>query len=185
MAASEDLFVGVDLGTGGARAIAADGDGNVAARASASLPTSRSYTTEGHVQDPRLWWDGFVTATRALLADLARAGIQAKRIRALSIDGTSGSVTCVDAEGLPLRPALMYNDQRSHKQADRLNEMAGPFCESMGYRFDASFALAKILWIREREPELFARTRFVAHHADFVQWQVTGVDGISDYSNCY
>lgn len=185
MAEFEDLFVGVDLGTGGVRAVAADRNGDLVARASTSLSSDVAHSTvpDGHVQDPRLWWEAFVAATRTLIADLQQTGIRPTRIRAISIDGTSGTITCVDTEGQPLRPALMYNDRRSQQQAAALNEMAGSFCDRLGYRFDASYALAKILWIREREPELFARTNFFAHHADFVQWQLTGEAGITDYSN--
>ena len=185
MATSEHLFVGADLGTGGARVVAATRNGSVVARGDAGLPQPRGVCPEplGHEQEPQQWWAAFRAATASMLAQLTQANIPATRIAAISIDGTSGTVVCLGAGGEPIRPALMHNDRRSQRQASTLNEIADSHCDRMGYRFDASFALSKMLWIREHEPALFSRTRYLAHHSDFVQWRLTGAPGISDYSN--
>ena len=182
MAAVDELFLGVDLGTGGVRMVVVNQQGEVAAVGRASLPAEAGQPTR-HEQQPEVWWNGLAAATARLRVELSAVGRTASSIRALAVDGTSGTVACLDREGRPLRPALMYNDGRAEAEAATLNETAGSFCDEVGYRFASSFALAKILWIREREPAVFSRTRYFAHQADFINWRLTGVPGVSDYSN--
>ena len=77
----------------------------------------------------------------------------------------------------------MYNDLRAEAEAQIVNELAGDFCEKLGYRFPPAFALPKILWLREHEPDVFQYTHKFAHAADFIIGQLTGQTGISDTSN--
>ena len=182
MAAADELFLGVDIGTGGVRMVAVNQQGEVAAVGRASIPAEAGQATL-HEQHPEAWWNGLTAAAAALRAELSAAGRTLASIRALAVDGTSGTVACLDREGRPLRPALMYNDGRSAAEAVTLNETAGSFGDEIGYRFASSFSLAKILWIRNWEPAVFSRTHYFAHQADFINWRLTGVPGVSDYSN--
>ena len=132
---------------------------------------------------PSAWWQA-VCQTLASLADELRAGgIHLGRLAAVAVDGTSGTVLALDSAGVPLRPALMYNDSRATAEAELLNQAAADFCRKLGYRFQASFALAKILWLAQNEPEVFRRAAWFVHQADYVQGRLTGRPGISDYSN--
>ena len=105
------------------------------------------------------------------------------RLAAVSVDGTSGTLVAVDADGRPLRPALMYNDPRATAEADRLNASCGDHCEKLGYRFASSFALAKIAWLERHDPDAFRRAARFVHQADYVAGRLTGSADVSDYSN--
>jgi xylulokinase len=77
----------------------------------------------------------------------------------------------------------MYNDPRPGGEADALNAAAGDFCGKLGYKFNASFALTKIAWLRSQEPAVFAQAARFIHQADYVVEQLTGQPAITDYSN--
>ena len=176
------LFLGIDLGTSGVRAMAVAADGRVAADAAAPLATGIATGPAGwHEQSPSAWWQA-VCQTLAALANELRAGGIA-RLAAVAVDGTSGTLVALDGAGEPLRPALMYNDSRATAEAELLNQTAADFCRKLGYRFQASFALAKILWLARNEPDVFRRAAWFVHQADYVQGRLTGRPGMSDYSN--
>jgi sugar (pentulose or hexulose) kinase len=103
-------------------------------------------------------------------------------LRALAVDGTSGSVVGVDENGRPLTEGMLYNDQRATLQAQRLNDLGAQHCTKLGYRFAASFALAKMLWWQDQGK--LEGVRHFAHQADFVLGQLSGQWGMSDSSNC-
>ena len=178
------FFVGIDVGTGGVRALAVSQSGQLVAQAAVPFdPALIEVAEDRHQQQPRLWWDAVCQATRLLRADLEASGVAAERLAAVSVDGTSGTVVAVDATGRPIRAALMYNDPRAATEAERINEVADSFCRKLGYRFKSSFALAKIAWLRDHEPVTFDRAARFVHQADWIQERLTGRPGISDYSN--
>jgi D-ribulokinase len=178
------LLLGIDLGTTGVRAMAVSEQGVVAASAAVQLDRA-ALVHEGvcHEQLPEAWWQAVCRATGALLERLDGAEGGKDSIQAVSADGTSGTLVALDDTARPLRPAIMYNDARASAEAAHLNEVAAGFCAKLGYRFAASFALAKIVWLRQCEPHVFRRVRWFAHQADYVLWRLTGECGVSDYSN--
>jgi xylulokinase len=178
-----DLYLGIDAGTGGVRAVAVTEDGDLVSRADVHLAPPEPGEAGTHEQDAETWWGIVCDSTGIIVADLKRQGIPPEGIRALAVDGTSGTVVPVDGEGKPLRPALMYNDGRATVEADELNTLAADHCEKHGYRFAASYALAKILWIRKNEPEVFEKTVRFVHQADFIAGRLSGEFGVSDASN--
>ena len=185
MASSERLFLGIDVGTGGVRTMAVSETGEVAAAASVPFEAETlAVERDRHEQSPQAWWRAVCRTTAAVIDQLSRRyeSVQ-QRLAAVAVDGTSGTLVALDRAGEPLRPALMYNDSRSADEADALNAAAGDFCDKLGYRFNASFALAKIAWLRCHEPAVFdAAARFV-HQADFIVERLTGQPAITDYSN--
>jgi len=183
MAADETVFVGVDMGTGGVRALAADSEGRVVAGAQEPLAAAGVAAAGTHEQAPEAWRDAMTRALRKLSAGLAAAGVAPERLAGLAVDGTSGTLAAVDAQGRALRPALMYNDGRATAEAEELNALAGGFLDKMGYRFAASYALAKALWLARREPEVFGRTRWLLSQADCAAGWLAGAWGVTDYSN--
>src|SRR5690554_3804337 len=116
----DPLFVGLDVGTSGVRAVAIDRSGALAGQASAAMPAP-DREGGGLSQDPAVWW----RAVAGALGDLA-AAVPAERIAALAVDGTSGTLLVTDDEGSPLAPALMYNDARSADEAERVKAVAPP-----------------------------------------------------------
>jgi len=186
MQAEGQLFLGIDVGTGGVRTMAVTQSGRVAAEGYAPFdPEILKPQADRHEQPPAAWWSSVCRAVASLLDDLAAAktGPAAERLLAVSIDGTSGTLVALDTAGDPLRPALMYNDPRPVAEADQLNAAASDFCRKVGYRFGASFALAKIAWLKNHEPETFANAARFVHKADYIQERLTGREAVSDYSN--
>lgn len=184
MKETDGFFIGVDLGTGGVRAVAADADGEVAASGTGSLEEARVMDAEGrHEQRPLAWWEAVCKALQETVGKLEEAGVPLEALKGVAVDGTSGTVACLDENGWPVRQGIMYNDARAGKEADDLNDMTGDFCEKLGYRFAASFALAKIEWVRRHEPEVFDETARFLHQGDYVESLLCGDFSTSDYSN--
>ncbi len=178
------LFLGVDVGTGGVRALAVAEDGAVAAASSVPFDPDVIRHEQGrHEQPPEAWWTAVCRATSALRRDLDSAGIAPESLAAVAVDGTSGTVAVLDAAGRPLRPALMYNDPRASAEADQINAAAGDFCRKLGYQFTSSFALAKIAWLKTNEPAVFDQAARFVHQADYVVGRLTGEYDVSDHSN--
>jgi D-ribulokinase len=176
------LFLGIDLGTGGVRAVAVTETGTVAAATSVAFDTERLAPQQGcHEQPPDMWWTAVCQATNATVDKLTARDRQ--RLRAVAVDGTSGTLVVVDKLGRPLRPAMMYNDPRASSEAASLNAAAGDFCGRLGYQFNASFALTKIAWLHRHEPAVFDEAARFIHQADFVVEQFTRQPAMTDYSN--
>src|ERR1044072_2969601 len=115
---NETVWLGIDLGTQGVRAVAVRAGGTVRGRGSAPLGGRR----EGgrHEQDPGEWWEAVRTASRS-----ARLTLTGVRIGGVAGCGTSGTVLLTDPEGRPTSPALMYDDTRAAGEAARLREKGG------------------------------------------------------------
>ncbi len=178
------LFVGIDVGTGGVRALAVSGLGEVAGQAAVAFQgTVPSARADWHEQPAEAWWRAVCEATRTLVAKLKTAGRAPDRLAAVAVDGTSGTLVALDATGQPLRPAILYNDGRAEEEAEELNALAGEFCQKLGYRFAPSFSLAKVLWLENHEPAIFEKTAILAHQTDYVVGRLSGEYGVSDYSN--
>jgi len=169
---SFDLFLGIDLGTGGCRAAAIDGNGELQAEASVGLPPPlrRDGASE---QEPALWWAALLDTLRRL-----RDRISPAAARALAVDGTSASLLLTDAAGRPLVPALMYDDARSRVEAARIAALAPPDCAAHG----PTSALAKLLHLQAR-PGL-PSARHALHQADWLVGRLCGEYGLSDENNC-
>lgn len=165
------MYVGLDLGTSGCRAVAVDATGAVAARSAAPLPPPHAHA--GTVtQEPGLWWQAVIAALRQLGASL-----DPQRIATLSVDGTSGSLLLCDRRGTPLAPALMYNDSRAVAQAKTLAVRGFHEAATLG----ASSGLAKLLWLTEQGHT--RKAAFVLNQADWIVGKLTGTWGVSDYNN--
>ena len=178
------LFLGIDMGSQGVRLVAAGEDGAVVSWA--SVPVQSPATAPGtHEQHPADWWPAVCRASRLLLDNLKGKGYGPDALAAMSVDGTSGTLAPLDVAGNAVRPALMYNDGRSGAEAQAINALpdAAALCVKLGYRFASSFALAKIVWLLEQEPESFEQTAHLAHQADAVVGRLTGDFAVTDYSN--
>ena len=175
------LAIGIDAGTGGGRALAVTTSGEVAAAARKSFPPPRGGLPRGwHEQDPESWWK----AAESCLAEIAgRLGKRAEAVAALAVDGTSGTLVCLNGAGEAVRPALMYNDARAAAEAEELCGLAAGHCRRHGYRFASSFAAARILWLLRHEPQTVAATRWFGHQADYIAARLGARCGVSDYSN--
>lgn len=175
-----EVVLGIDVGTQGARVLAVTPEGQVAGTAQAAfLAVEQSLPSGWFEQDPRSWWSAVADCLQRVVDQLP-SGTQ---VAGISVDSTSGTVLPVDNAGEPLCPALMYNDQRSEGLARRVQAAAKAHQERFGFVFGSSYALPKILWIKEERPELYAQTHRFLHAADFIAGRLTGSYEFSDTSN--
>lgn len=165
------LYVGIDLGTSGCRAIAITADGDELATSARPMPLARRHGPAVE-QSPDIWWH----VTRDVLRDL-RMRIGDHTIAGIAVDGTSGTLLLADAAGNPLGPALMYNDARGTHEAAAVAAIAPSDWGAHG----ASSSLAKLLWLHRHRD--LARAHHALHQADWIAGRLTGIYGISDYNN--
>ncbi|NOZ24339.1 MAG: FGGY-family carbohydrate kinase [Planctomycetes bacterium] len=178
-------FLGIDVGTQGARCIVVDKQGSIAASASRPFGSHATLTRKPgwHEQNPEQWWRATATCIADVLAELGKRNIPPDYIRAVSVDSTSGTILPIDAAGRPLRPAIMYNDARAEAEAAAINQVAAQHCRQHGYRFSSSYALAKILWIKNNEPCIFDRAHRFIHATDYIIGCLTGDFATTDLSS--
>ncbi|MBW5425714.1 carbohydrate kinase [Streptomyces sp. BG9H] len=173
----EAVWLGLDLGTQSARCVAVDSTGEVLATASQPLTGRREGNR--HEQDPEQWWNALADACREALT-----GIDPGRIRALAIDGTSGTILLADASGAPLTPGLMYDDGRATEQAARVNDAGADLWHHLGYRsMQPSWALPKLLWLLGHEPAASGTGVRLLHQPDLITWRLAGHQVPSDASH--
>ncbi|WP_049572926.1 xylulokinase [Streptomyces sp. SBT349] len=160
------LVIGVDSSTQSTKVLVVDtATGSVVARGQAP-----NVVTPAHDSDPEQWWD-------ALAQALAQCGPAAQQAAAVSVAGQQHGLVTLDAEGRPVRNALLWNDTRSAPQRDRLiDELGGPaaWAERTGSVPAPSFTVTKWAWLAEHEPEAAAATRAVRLPHDYLTGRLTG-----------
>jgi xylulokinase len=163
------LLLGLDVGTGGARAVAVDESGEVVAEASSEYPlhSPRPGWTE---QDPGNWWEG----ARETLGKIA-AGVE-DEVVGLGLTGQMHGSVFLDESGAVIRPALLWNDQRTYSQCRKITESVGEerLIELAGNPALTGFQAPKILWLRDEEPDNYSRISSVLLPKDYVRLRLTG-----------
>ncbi|MGI6776466.1 MAG: FGGY-family carbohydrate kinase [Acetivibrionales bacterium] len=178
------LFMGIDVGTQGVRAIAANEAGKAEASASVSFHSLNLADIPGHYeQSPETWWNSTAKAIVSVVTELKNKGFKSSDIVAISIDGTSGTILPIGKDNRPLLNGIMYNDMRSKAETDIVRSLSASHEEKMGLRFNSSFALPKILWIKNNMPNIYENARLIIHQADYIAGKLCGEYGVSDYSN--
>ena len=173
-----DVLVAIDVGTSGARASAFDVAGPPVLQVRRSYPTF--LPAEGWAeQDARRWQSAALSALGALSRSLGRR----YRVRAVAVTGQCPSVVPLDDRDMPLRPGIIYRDNRATAEAERMREKFGDDAlhELTGHVPAAFHVAAKILWLREHEPEVFAATRRFVQPTDYVALGLTG-NATTDWS---
>ena len=165
------MFLGVDVGTSGVKAILVAEDGVVAASATAplSLDTPEPGWAE---QDPEAWWDAARAAIRDVLAQRAGA-----RVAGIGISGQMHSSVFLDKRGAVIRPALLWCDGRTTAECREIERRAGGETHLREWVCNPAlegFTLPKVLWLRNHEPAAFARLATVLLAKDFVRLRLTG-----------
>jgi xylulokinase len=171
------IVLGVDVGTSGVRSIAATADGNVVAEARVAL-SDLPVAAPAHEQDAHAWWRAVCQTIKELRQSL-EAGRRGDRILGIAVTSTSGSLVLADSQGEPVRPVMLYDDGRAAAVANELNRRL-PAGQT---QINASFSLAKALWVRKEEPSVWERASYILHPADWLAAKLTGQWGVSDYSN--
>jgi len=173
---SKTYFLGIDVSTTGSKALLVDEKGMVVATAAAphTLQTPKPLWSE---QDPREWWQASATAVRAVLQ---QAGVSGESVLAVGLTGQMHGLVLLDGQGQVLRPAILWNDQRTQAQCDEIHLRIGRarFIQISGNVALTGFTAPKILWVQENEPELYAKARHVLLPKDYIRLQLTGEYGM-------
>jgi len=178
------LFMGIDIGTQGARTVVIDTSGNLAANKSIAFSSiNEAVFPDQYEQDADDWWKAASETISSCVNQLKDNGYQPSDILSISVDGTSGTIVPLDHTYHPLCNAFMYNDMRAKKQAKTIHLFLQNTEKKLGYRFNASFALPRILYIRENMPEIYEKTAVFSHQSDYIVGKLCSEYCISDYSN--
>ena len=165
------MLLGMDVGTGGTRAVLVDHHGRVAASAAVEHAPFRSPHPGWAEQDPEDWWRAAQVAIREVLAEAGSPPIEG-----VGLTGQMHGAVMLDAEGEVLRPSLIWCDQRTDEECDWLHAKIGRerLIELTANPALPNFTLTKLLWVRKHEPEVFARIAHVLCPKDYVRYRLTG-----------
>src|SRR5215217_540501 len=165
-------FLGIDTSTTSSKALLIDQAGNVVGVVSSphTLQTPRPLWSE---QDPREWWEAVSASIRSVLE---KAGIGGERVAAVALTGQMHGLVLLDEAGNVLRPAILWNDQRTQSQCDEIHQIIGreKFIQITGNVALTGFTAPKILWVKENEPEVFAKAKHVLLPKDYIRYKLTG-----------
>jgi xylulokinase len=158
-----EVLIGIDVGTTGVKAIAISPDGELLASASEEYPLSTPEPGWAE-QDPEDWW----RATQACLARLPKGEI--------GLSGQMHGLVVLDENDTVLRPAILWNDQRTAAECGEIEARVGldRLIELTGNRALTGFTAPKILWLRKHEPETYSRIRHILLPKDYVRFRLTG-----------
>ncbi|MFG0304757.1 MAG: xylulokinase [Phycisphaerales bacterium JB040] len=170
MTTPDPLVLAIDVGTSAVKLLLVEPDGSIAARTSRAYPVStpRAGWSE---QDPEDWWEGTCAGVRELLA---QPGISPDRVACVGLSGQMHGMVPLDDTGAVVRPAILWNDQRSQAQCDALHGRLGRerVIAITGKPMLPSFTAPKVLWMRDHEPDLHARIARVLLPKDYVRYRL-------------
>jgi xylulokinase len=165
-------LLGIDVSTTATKALLIDESGAMVGVAAQEygFDTPQPRWSE---QDPALWWHGAVTSIRQLLHE---TGIDPAAVAGVGLTGQMHGLVLLDEAGVVLRPAILWNDQRTASQCDEIRRRVGKtrLIQLTGNDALTGFTAPKILWVRDHEPELFARTRHILLPKDYLRLLLTG-----------
>src|SRR5579875_553271 len=169
------MFLGIDVGTGGTRAILIDRSGAVLASHSANHAPIASAHIGWAEQDPNDWWRAAQEAIQGALK-LAHGAGHTSAVEAVGLTGQMHGCVMLDANFEVLRPALIWADQRTQPQCDWITEKVGysRLIELVANPALPNFTLTKLLWVRDHQPEIFAKIAHVLCPKDYVRFKMTG-----------
>lgn len=168
---SNDLLIGIDVGTTGTKAMLVDPSGMIVAQAYVgySLQRPRALVVE---QSAEHWWEAVVTTVRECLV-----GVDATRVRAIAVSSQGGSLVVVDENDDPLAPARSWLDRRADAEVARLEERFGSreFFQLTGWRLYGAYNCVQLLDMRHSEPDLFRKASAFLGTGEFINARLTGM----------
>ena len=166
-------WLGIDVGTGGSRALLVRADGTVALGVTAPHDDILMHRPLWAEQRPENWWAATRDAVRALLV---KAAIGGGDIAGIGLSGQMHGLTLLDADHEVIRPALIWCDQRSQMQVDWINSRAGEdlVLEQTANPVLTGFTAPKLLWVRDHEPDAYERIHKMLLPKDYIRYRLTG-----------
>ena len=165
-------LLGLDISTTGAKALIIHESGKVITSHSSPQPISTPHPLWSE-QNPSDWWDGMSKSIRAVISD---AGISGEDILAIGVTGQMHGLVMLDETDKVLRPAILWNDQRTQEQCDEITERIGfeRLIQLTGNRALTGFTAPKILWVKQNEPDIYAKCAHVLLPKDYIRLMLTG-----------
>ena len=165
-------LLGIDVSTTGVKALLVAADGQVVGSANTEQPLYTPHPLWSE-QDPADWWNGAIRSVRQVLAD---TGVDGSQVVAVGLTGQMHGLTLLDQAGQVLRPAILWNDGRTAAQCDEMRARLGKerLVAITGNDALTGFTAPKILWVREHEPEVYARVAHILLPKDYVRYRLTG-----------
>ncbi|MBN1679441.1 MAG: xylulokinase, partial [Anaerolineae bacterium] len=164
-------LLGLDVSTTGSKALLIDETGAVVA--SHTMPHELSQPKPlWSEQSPADWWQGMVQSIRAVVAKIADTGA----IKGIGLTGQMHGLVCLDGAGQVLRPAILWNDQRTQAECDEIMATVGAerFIQLTGNRALTGFTAPKIVWVRKHEPDVYSQIRHILLPKDYIRFMLTG-----------
>ena len=162
------LLLGVDVGTTATKAVLVNQNGELVAQGRAEYPTI--HLQAGWVeQDANQWWKSFCQAVWQATSQIPRA-----KIIGVAISSQAPTLLAVDALGEPVRNALIWMDRRAQAQADQLGKKFPNISQLTGNRADPYYVAAKIMWLKQNEPENYAKSKFFLQIPGYLNYKLTG-----------
>ncbi|MBR3803513.1 MAG: xylulokinase [Clostridia bacterium] len=172
------LYIGVDLGTSAVKLLLVNEHGDILGEVSKEYPVY--YPQSGwSEQNPADWWEAVKSGIAELTADCDK-----EQIAGIGAGGQMHGLVVLDKNDEVIRPAILWNDGRTQKQVDYLNGVIGKdvLSQNTANIAFAGFTAPKILWMKENEPELFAKIKKIMLPKDYINYMLTGVHSC-DYSD--
>jgi xylulokinase len=170
------LVLGIDASTTATKAILVDADGAVGGVGTSEYAYAVPHPLWAE-QDPRLWWDGTVEAVRSVLA---ATGTDGADVEAIGLTGQMHGAVLLDASDAVLRPAILWNDQRTGAACDEIRRAVGPdrLVAITGNDALTGFTAPKLVWVRDVEPDIWRRVAHVLLPKDYVRLRLAGVHAV-------
>ena len=164
-------YIGIDLGTSAVKLLLMNEEGQVKNVTSLEYPLYFPHSGWSE-QNPADWWEAVQKGIKILVKD-----IDPKEVKGMSFGGQMHGLVVLDENDEVIRPAILWNDNRTAKQSDYLNEVIGKakLSECTANISFAGFTAPKILWMKEEEPENFARIKKIMLPKDYIAYKLTGV----------
>lgn len=166
-------FIGIDSSTTATKALLCDEKGVVVGTAASAyaFATPRPLWSE---QEPDLWWQATVHSIQQVLHD---TGVNPVEVKGIGLTGQMHGLVLLDDQGHVLRPAILWNDQRTGAECDEIRHVLGKqkFIQISGNDALTGFTAPKILWVKNNEPEIFAKITQILLPKDYVRYKLTGV----------
>ena len=167
------VYLGIDIGTSGTKTLAIDPAGKILAEATSDYPSYHPKPLWSE-QDPDDWWNATVKTVRAVVRKIKAKPAD---VKAIGLSGQMHGSVFLDKDDRVLRKALLWNDQRTAAECDEIERRAGgrrKLIKMVANPALTGFTAPKILWLRNREPKLFAQLRKVLLPKDDVRRRMTG-----------
>lgn len=165
-------LLGIDLGTSGTKTVLYTQEGKAVASSTVEYPLLQPHNGWAE-QEPEAWWDAAVRTLRAVVSE---SGVDARDIAGLGISGQMHGLVMLDEAGKPLRPAILWCDQRTGEECKELTAAVGAerLIQITANPALTGFTAGKILWVKKHEPEVFAKCRTILLPKDYLRYMLTG-----------